>query len=98
MRSGQRAIFAGESSGGNLSNHKAGIESRIGSKKGRKQARKRICHLLNATLGDTSKRGKRDGDLIGGHGERLTVKVSPADDVAFAVFLQKNERIVRGAV
>ncbi len=54
--------------------------------------------MLDAALGDSSQRGDGDGDLIRGHGQWLAVKISAADDVAFAFFVYENQRIVGGAV
>ena len=98
MRSRERFIFAGERGGGDLRDHEAGIEARFGREKRGKHAGERIGHLLDAAFGDSAKRGDRNGHLIGGHGEGLAVKISAADDVAFAVFLDEDERIVRSAV
>src|ERR1700693_2945468 len=98
MWSSERFIFAGQRSGSDLRDHEAGIESRLWREKSRQQARQRIGHLLDAAFGNSAKRGDGDRDLVRGHGQRLPVKVSAADDVAFAVFTDKDQRIVGGAV
>ena len=55
----------------------------------------RIGHLLDAALGNSAERGQRDRHLIGGHRQRLAVKISAADHFAG---IGEDERIVRGAV
>ena len=81
--SGERFIFAGERGGGDLRDHEAGIEAGLGSEKRRQQAGERIGHLLDAAFGNSAESGDGNRDLIGGHGQRLAVKISAADDVAF---------------
>ena len=82
MRRGEHFHFAGESRGGDLQNHEAGVESGFAHEKCGELAGLRVGHLLDAALGDSAESGQRDGELIGGHGERLAVKIAAADDFA----------------
>ncbi len=90
MRSGERAVFAGERGCGDLRDHETGVEAGIGGEEGREQAGERVGHLLDATLGDASQSGERDGNLVGGHSERLTMEIAAADDVAMTFFIYEN--------
>src|SRR5437016_1449229 len=94
-------IFAGQSGGSDLRNHEPGIEARFGRKKCRQKAGEWIRHLLDAALSDSAERGDCDCDLIGGHSERLAMKISAADDIAFVLFTivaNEHQWIIRGAV
>ncbi len=69
------------------------------NQKRRQLAGLRIGHLLDAPLGNSAQRGERDGHLIGGHRQRLAVKIAAADHFArTGAGISKDERIVRGAV
>ena len=82
VRSGEGFIFAGEGGGGDLRDHEAGVEARLGGEEGGEHAGEWVGHLLDAAFGDAAERGDGDGQLVGGHGEGLAVEVAAADDVA----------------
>ena len=71
--------FARESGGSDLQDHEAGVQPRFAHQKCGELAGLRVGHLLDAALGDSAERGEGDGELIGGHGQRLAVKISAAD-------------------
>src|SRR5882672_211926 len=101
MRSGQRLIFAGERRCRDLRDHESGVQSRLASQKCGKQAGMGICHVLGAPLGNSTECGKRNGELIRSHSQRLSVEISAADYVPCAVRAigrDKNKRIVSRAV
>lgn len=98
MRSGERAILAGERCCGDLSDHEAGIEARLGREERGEQTGERVRHLLDAPLRNPAQRRYGNGDLVGGHRERLAVEIAAADDVALAILLDEYERIVGRAV
>ncbi len=98
MRRGESAVFAGERSGGDLGNHEAGIEAGMRGEEGGKKTGERIGHLLDTAFRDAAESGNGNGELVGGHGERLAVEIAAGDDVAFGVFFGEHERIVGGAV
>ncbi len=97
MRDGQRFVLAGQRRGGYLRDHESGVDSRLRRQESREHAGQRIGHLFDAPLGNSAERGDRDCDLVRSHRQRLTVKISAADDVAAAV-ADEYERIVGGAV
>src|ERR1700687_4463499 len=97
MRDSERFVFADKRRCGYLRDHEPGIDSGLRSQKRGQHARQRIGHLLDAPLGNSAERGNRYCDLTRGYRERMTVKISAADDVAAAV-ADKHKRIVRGAV
>src|SRR5579859_6105573 len=94
MRRGESAILTGERGSCDLGDHEAGIQAGFGREECGKHAGEGIGHLLNAAFGDAAECGDGDCDLIGSHGERLAMKISPADNVAFSVFLYKTNWLV----
>jgi len=95
VRRGERFHFAGERGGGHLQDHEAGVESGMADEKSGQVARLRIGHLVDAALGNASESGESDGEMVGGHGERLAVEIAAAENVAG---ISENEGIVGGAV
>ena len=77
-----------------MRDHEAGVEARVGRQEWGKHAGERVGHLLDAAFGDAAERGDGYGDLIGGHGQRLAVKVSSAHNVSLAVCFHKYQRVI----
>jgi len=60
----------------------------------------RVSHLFDAALGNSRQSYQCDGELIGGHRQRLAVEISSADYFTGIRFSarSKNQRIIRCAV
>ena len=54
-----------------------------------------IRHAVDAALADAGQRGDGDGEVIGGHGQRLAVEIAAAHHVSL---FGEDEGIIGGAV
>src|ERR1700735_2067396 len=101
MRNSLRLHLAGERGCGYLQNHEGGVQSGVAHQESGELAGLGICHLLDATLGNSRKRSQRDRKLIRSDRERLPMKISSANYFAgtrFRIRRGKNQRISSGAV
>ena len=91
----QPFIFAGQRRRRDLRHHKAGVDARIGRKKWRQAfIQRRVYQPLNASLRNSRQRAQRNGHVIQGKGQRLAMKITTGNNVAFAVALYKHQRII----
>src|SRR5262249_56073014 len=91
-------VWGGGGGGGGVGDEEGGVGAGVGGKKGGQHAGQGIGHLLDAGFRDPAECGQGDCDLIGGHSQGLAVEIPAADDVAVAVFLYEDQRVVGSAI
>ena len=91
----EELVFRCERGCGDLRNHVARFETRIGRQKRGQRAERRIDEQRRTPFADVSNLGNRDGQGVGNQGDRLGVEVAARDH--FARF-RKDQWIVGDAV
>ena len=94
-RMGERLVLARQRRGGDVGDHEAAVQARLGREERRQARDAGVDQHRDAALGDRADLGDRDRHRVGGERDRLGVEVAARDDAAFgAVIADEDQRVV----
>ena len=79
---GEHLVLGGERRGGHLRDHEARVEPAVAGQEGGQAGERGVHELLDAPLADGAELGHRDGQHVGGQGDRLAVEVAAREQLA----------------